>query len=113
MQTALQGTIYCVLRVGLYDQFDFCIFRKYITKCYRDLHNEPCKQLHLPSQRQEGLQEVLASPQLQQSLSALTQAVHSDQLPVLLASLGLEPSALSGGDALELLCKAMEQKFKE
>ena len=55
----------------------------------------------------------MASPQLQQSLSALTQAVHSDQLPVLLASLGLEPSALSGGDALELLCKAMEQKFKE
>lgn len=35
-----------------------------------------------PAFGQEGLSEVLASPQLQQSLSALTQAVHSDQLPV-------------------------------
>lgn len=64
---------------------------------------------------QEGLSEVLASPQLQQSLSALTQAVHSDQLPVLLASLGLDPSVVAGasGDALELLCRAMEAKYKE
>lgn len=64
---------------------------------------------------QEGLSEVLCSPQLQQSLSALTQAVHSDQLPVLLASLGLDPSVINGasGDALELLCRAMESKFKE
>jgi len=64
---------------------------------------------------QEGLSEVLASPQLQQSLSALTQAVHSDQLPVLLASLGLDPSVINGatGDALELLCRAMEKQFKE
>lgn len=64
---------------------------------------------------QEGLSEVLASPQLQQSLSALTQAVHSDQLPVLLASLGLDPSVINGasGDALEVLCRAMESKFKE
>jgi len=66
---------------------------------------------------QEGLREVLASPQLQQSLSALTQAVHSDQLPVLLSSLGLSPSAIStaapGTDALEVLCKAMESHFKE
>ena len=46
---------------------------------------------------QEGLSEVLASPQLQQSLSALTQAVHSDQLPVLLASLGLDPSVRTPG----------------
>eukprot|EP00440_Ansanella_granifera_P075708 gb/GFBE01082152.1/.p1 GENE.gb/GFBE01082152.1/~~gb/GFBE01082152.1/.p1 ORF type:complete len:286 (+),score=104.33 gb/GFBE01082152.1/:1-858(+) len=65
----------------------------------------------------EGLREVLASPQLQQSMVALSQAVHSDQLPVLLASLGLSPSVLStaapGSDALEVLCKAMESQMKE
>mmetsp|Transcript_40109 Transcript_40109/g.74784 ORF Transcript_40109/g.74784 Transcript_40109/m.74784 type:complete len:285 (-) Transcript_40109:128-982(-) len=65
---------------------------------------------------QDGLREVLASPQLQQSLSSLTQAVHSDQLPVLLSSLGLSPSVISsaqpGSDALELLCRAMEAQFK-
>jgi len=65
----------------------------------------------------EGVREVLASPQLQQSMTALTQAIHSDQLPVLLASLGLSPSVITsaapGSDALEVLCKAMEEKFKE
>ena len=52
----------------------------------------------MPHPHQEGLSEVLASPQLQQSLSALTQAVHSDQLPVLLASLGLDPSVRPLGE---------------
>lgn len=65
----------------------------------------------------EGLREVLASPQLQQSLVALTQAVHSDQLPVLLASMGLSADLINsmppGTDALEMLCKAMESQFKE
>eukprot|EP00930_Biecheleria_cincta_P015283 TRINITY_DN1279_c0_g2_i1.p1 TRINITY_DN1279_c0_g2~~TRINITY_DN1279_c0_g2_i1.p1 ORF type:complete len:303 (+),score=87.70 TRINITY_DN1279_c0_g2_i1:52-909(+) len=65
----------------------------------------------------EGLREVLASPQLQQSLVALTQAVHSDQLPVLLASMGLSADLITsippGTDALEMLCKAMESHFKE
>lgn len=65
----------------------------------------------------EGVREALSSPQLQQSLRALTQAVHSDQLPVLFASLGLDPSAVAaaapGTDALELLCKAMEDKYKQ
>jgi len=65
----------------------------------------------------EGLREVLASPQLQQSLVALTQAVHSDQLPVLLASMGLSTDIISsmppGSDALEVLCKAMESQLKK
>jgi 26S proteasome regulatory subunit N13 len=64
----------------------------------------------------ESLREVLASPQLQQSLAALSQAVHSDQLPLLLTSLGLNPGVLTsaqpGSDALEVLCKAMEDHFK-
>lgn len=63
----------------------------------------------------EGLREVLASPQLQQSLNSLTQAIHSDQLPVLLASLGLNPGAVSaaapGSDALEVLCRAMNAQY--
>lgn len=65
----------------------------------------------------DGLREVLASPQLQQSLVALTQAVHSDQLPVLLASMGLSADILTsmppGSDAAEVLCKAMEAHFKK
>lgn len=60
----------------------------------------------------EGLREALGSPQLQQSLTHLSQAVHSDQLPVLLAGLGLDPGAIAGAapgtDALEVLCRAME-----
>jgi len=63
----------------------------------------------------EALRNALGSPQLQQSLRALTQAVHSDQLPVLFSSLGLDPSAVSaaapGSDALEVLCRAMERSL--
>lgn len=63
-------------------------------------------------QTNDDLRDALGSPQLQQTLSALTQAVHSDQLPVLFASLGLDPSAIAnaapGSDALELLIRAME-----
>lgn len=65
----------------------------------------------------EGVREALVSPQLQQSLRGLTQAIHSDQLPVLLASLGLDPSIITtagpGEDALALLCRAMEAKEKK
>merc|ERR1740123_1003011 len=63
----------------------------------------------------EGLRSALGSPQLQQSLRALTQAVHSDQLPLLFSSLNLDPSAISaaapGSDALEVLCRAMERSL--
>lgn len=65
----------------------------------------------------EDVKETLSSPQLQQSLAALSQAIHSDQLPVLFASLGLDPSVIAsappGSDALELLIKAMEAKLGE
>ncbi|CAK0789009.1 unnamed protein product [Prorocentrum cordatum] len=61
-----------------------------------------------------GVREALASPQLQQSLQGLSQAIHSDQLPMLLAALGLDPRSLAGAapgsDALEVLCKAMEEQ---
>jgi hypothetical protein len=63
-------------------------------------------------QTSEDCRDALGSPQLQQSLTGLTQAVHSDQLPVLFASLGLDPSSIAsaapGTDALELLVRAME-----
>lgn len=63
-------------------------------------------------QSQEDLREALGSPQLQQSMTALSQAIHSDQLPVLFSSLGLDPTTIAGAapgsDALELLVRAME-----
>lgn len=63
-------------------------------------------------QSNEDLRDALGSPQLQQSLTALSQAVHSDQLPVLFASLGLDASTIAnaqpGTDALELLIRAMQ-----
>mmetsp|Transcript_105792 Transcript_105792/g.183913 ORF Transcript_105792/g.183913 Transcript_105792/m.183913 type:complete len:309 (-) Transcript_105792:79-1005(-) len=63
-------------------------------------------------QTTDDLRDALSSPQLQQSLGGLSQAVHSDQLPVLFASLGLDTSAIAtaapGSDALEVLCRAME-----
>jgi len=65
----------------------------------------------------EDLRQALGSPQLQQNLSSLTQAIHSDQLPVLFASLGLDPSAIAtaapGSDALEVLIRAMEAQQKK
>jgi len=63
-------------------------------------------------QTNEDLRIALGSPQLQQSLTALSQAVHSDQLPVLFASLGLDPATIAnadyGSDALQVLIQAME-----
>lgn len=63
-------------------------------------------------QSPEDLREALQSAQLQQAIGGLTQAIHSDQLPVLFSSLGLDPSSIAtaapGSDALELLVRAME-----
>lgn len=71
-----------------------------------------------PEQRTtDDLRQALGSPQLQQHLSSLTQATHSDQLPVLFASLGLDPSTIAtmapGSDALEALIRAMEAQQKK
>merc|ERR1719197_1656480 len=71
---------------------------------------------HLPETHRtpEGLREALTSAQLQQSMNSLTQAIHSDQLPVLLSGLGLNAGALHtaqpGTDALEVLCRAMDSQ---
>merc|ERR1719336_314381 len=57
---------------------------------------------------QESLRAALVSPQLQQNIHSLSQAIHSDQLPVLLSSLGLDPGAVAAApatDALEVLCR--------
>jgi hypothetical protein len=63
-------------------------------------------------QTTDDLREALQSAQLQQAIGGLTQAIHSDQLPVLFSSLGLDPSSIAtaapGSDALELLVRAME-----
>lgn len=61
----------------------------------------------------EDLREALASPQIQGSMRALTQAIYSGQLPVLAASLGLSAASLpaTGGDPLEVLCRGMEAHF--
>lgn len=71
--------------------------------------------LPVGQQSEDDLRMALGSPQLQQSLQSLSQAVHSDQLPVLFASLGLDPgviaSAAPGSDALEVLCRAMESQY--
>merc|ERR1712232_672078 len=77
-----------------------------------------CKEMAelLPPGQQSpaDLREALVSPQLRQHLHSLTQAIHSDQLPVLMQMLGLDPStirtAAPGSDALEVLCRAMEKK---
>lgn len=63
-------------------------------------------------QTSPDVSDALRSAQLQQSMTALTQAIHSDQLPVLFSSLGLDPTLIAGAapgtDALELLIRAME-----
>lgn len=72
---------------------------------------------HVPEghRDRDGLRSALGSPQLQQSLRTLTQAVHSDQLPLLFSSLNLDPSAIAsappGSDAMEILCRAMERSL--
>lgn len=76
--------------------------------------NEMMTLLPAGQQTRQDAHDALGSAQLQQNLQSLTQAIHSDQLPVLFTSLGLDPRAIMqappGSDALELLCRAMEEK---
>ena len=58
--------------------------------------------------------ETMGCPQLASNMRALSQAVYSDQLPLLCQMLGLGGvSASPGQDLMELFLKAMETKHKE
>lgn len=69
---------------------------------------------HMPAdqQKDEDIVETLRCPQLRGSMSALSQAIHSDQLRILWTELGLAGSPQPGEDPMEALCKALEQKHK-
>lgn len=68
---------------------------------------------HLPDSQREvtDLVETIACPQLGQNMSALSQAIFSDQLPLLMQMLGVSPPGQ--GDPMEELCKALENKYKQ
>lgn len=70
---------------------------------------------HMPAEQKEDqdVVESLQSPQLKQNMSVLTQAIYSDQLPLLWTMMGLPGGPTPGEDPMESLCKALEQKYKK
>ena len=70
---------------------------------------------HLPDDQRtdEDLAQTFHCPQLQQNMGVLSQAIYSDQLPILFTMLGLDPPQAPVADPMESLCKALEQKHKK
>eukprot|EP00392_Amoebophrya_sp_AT5.2_P014654 g14815.t1 len=70
---------------------------------------------HMPADQKEDqdVVDTLHSPQLKENMKVLTQAIYSDQLPVLFSMLGLQGGPQMGEDMMESLCKALEQKHKQ
>jgi hypothetical protein len=64
---------------------------------------------------QTDLGEILRSPQFAETLRNLTEGIYSDQLSLLVASLGLDQSELldPSKDPLETLCRLLERKYKK
>lgn len=62
-------------------------------------------------QSAEDLRKALTSPQMRQAMNVLTHAIHSDQIGVLFASLGLDTNAAQGSSGnFAALCKALQEK---
>jgi len=76
--------------------------------------SEALKELktHMPGDQQEDndVLETLRSAQLKQNMSVLSQAIYSDQLPILWRMLDLPGGPTPGEDPMESLCKALTQK---
>lgn len=72
---------------------------------------------HLPEGQQsseENLRENLLSPQLMQAMQTLTQAIQSDQIQLILASLGLPSDTLNNSaDGMEALIRALVKKYSK
>jgi hypothetical protein len=72
---------------------------------------ELCALLPEGMQSDEDIRKALTSPQMRQAMNVLTQAIHSDQIGVLFASLGLDTSAAQGSSGnFAALCKALQEK---
>jgi hypothetical protein len=60
------------------------------------------------------LKENLLSPQLRQAMGALTQAIQSDQVELILASCGLDPTkVMSADDGMDALIKGLIEKYSK
>uniref|UniRef100_A0A0G4GLP0 Pru domain-containing protein n=1 Tax=Chromera velia CCMP2878 TaxID=1169474 RepID=A0A0G4GLP0_9ALVE len=71
-------------------------------------------QMHMPDGQHtaEDVRQVVNSSHTHASMQALTQAIYSDQLPVLLSMLGLpQPNLMqrAGGDPMEILCRSLNR----
>ena len=71
-------------------------------------------QLPEGQQSEEHLRENLLSPQLRQAMGALTQAIQSDQVELILESCGLDPSKAQGSnDGMDALIKGLIEKYSK
>eukprot|EP00919_Chromeraceae_sp_WS-2016_P020408 GHVR01048558.1.p1 GENE.GHVR01048558.1~~GHVR01048558.1.p1 ORF type:complete len:236 (+),score=51.11 GHVR01048558.1:1713-2420(+) len=67
---------------------------------------------HMPigQQTDEDVQDVINSTQLHSSMNSLTQAIYSDELPVLLNLIGIPLSSVTvSADPMEILCTALNK----
>jgi hypothetical protein len=72
---------------------------------------ELCALMPEGMQSPEDLRKALTSPQMRQAMNVLTHAIHSDQIGVLFASLGLDANAAQGSSGnFAALCKALQDK---
>ena len=72
------------------------------------------EQLPEGQQSEEGLRENILSPQLRQAMQTLTQAIQSDQISLILQSLGLSTEVLNDAtDGMDALIKALVKKYSK
>ncbi|CAD7923713.1 unnamed protein product [Amoebophrya sp. A120] len=69
---------------------------------------------HMPKDQQEDQDviDTMHSPQLKENMKVLTQAIYSDQLPVLFTMMGLAQGPNMNEDLMETLVKALEATHK-
>jgi hypothetical protein len=80
-------------------------------KVYQDDELIKARLLALCPENENDIVSVIRSPQFGEAMRSLTEGIYSEQISLLFASLGLDPTTISG-DPFEALCKALEDKHK-
>ncbi|CDW81082.1 regulatory particle non-atpase 13 [Stylonychia lemnae] len=79
-----------------------------------DVRQALIEQLPEGQQDEQGLKDNILSPQLRQALGSLTQAIQSDQISIILGSLGLDQSVLNNSkDGVEALINALIKRHSK
>ena len=71
---------------------------------------------HLPEgeRNAQGVRDTFHSPQMRQAIKGLNEALRSDQIQIVLASLGIDASVLNeSNDGVEALVKGLIRKYSK